>query len=256
MEGQPMSFRAKHLACVVLGLWVVLGVSRADAQQPRRAKPERIHAEGTIEAVAPGMIRIATAGGAFWMIRIPAKAKIKVTGTAEPGFLRPGLLVRFDALIDRRGRVQQPIDKLSVVSQTPDLVLNVFPKQDFGDPDQPAPEAKTRRGGAGAYEVVGVLTGIRKGTYLVRAGQTLLKVKLADEVRIDVSIADYGYASKGDKISCRGVQIGPNAAVAKRVTIELSKPLTGPQKKHPKAKRSKTSRKPKPNDEPPREDPG
>lgn len=115
-----MFLRAALATSVVLGLAVPI---RGQALQPRAGRAPGviqlmpIQLEGTVAAVRPGMVAVTTAAGETWALRIPRQAEIRVTGTAEPDVLRPGLYVRFIAPVDkRRSRVEEKVGKLTIFS--------------------------------------------------------------------------------------------------------------------------------------------
>ncbi len=70
---------------------------------------------GTIEAVAPGGMQV-TAAGAVWLVKFDKNCKIEVTGSADPSFLRSGLLVRFTADVDKKGKATALLNELEIVS--------------------------------------------------------------------------------------------------------------------------------------------
>ncbi|MHC4178755.1 MAG: hypothetical protein ACYSWU_14690, partial [Planctomycetota bacterium] len=76
-----------------------------------------IQLRGTVAGVGPRMVAMTTSAGETWRLTITPKTEVRVTGTAEPDVLRPGMYVRFIAPVDkRRSLVQGQVDKLIIFS--------------------------------------------------------------------------------------------------------------------------------------------
>lgn len=95
-----------------------------------------LEASGTIQAVAPGAIRMITPEGQAWILQIPPNAKVEVLGPAAREIIRPGQLVRFVAEVDRRkGTVEAPVDSLLIFTvnfSKAETQLGVFPEGAVG----------------------------------------------------------------------------------------------------------------------------
>jgi hypothetical protein len=286
------------LSRVALSVSVVLGlVVPASGQgfKPRRAPVAPVpgvqlvpvQLEGTVAGVRLGMIAMTTAAGETWGVRIPPKVEVRVTGTAEPEVLSPGMYVRFIAPVDkRRSLVQGPVEKLVIFSPSHEVgrMPGVFyPGQEGADDSglQPdggtppkVPEAHSGRGrrdrararnprgapkaapaardanadgkAAGdveTFDIRGRITNVNGRWLTVYARNTYfkpaLKIELAEKPEISLDMNTYTLARPGDKISARGVQIGPQAAQATRVEIQLLEPLGKSSKpERPTAKRA------------------
>jgi hypothetical protein len=256
-----------------------------------------IQLQGTVAGVRPGMVAVTTAAGETWALKITPRSEVRVTGTAEPDVLRPGMYVRFIAPIDtRRSLVQGEVEKLVIFSPSEEVgrMPGVFyPGQEGedsalepgagGPPNVPGgrnpadvqagpprgrnpgvkpkalPPARRENAlpggragqdadanasggharmpypatgtaaGVETFDVRGRLTGL-KGRWLTVYARNaffkpMLKFELADKPVIKLDVNTYSLAKPGDKISARGVQIGPQAVQAMQVTIELVEPL-------------------------------
>ena len=238
-----MSFRIKLAAGVVLGWGIALAAIPVHAQvQPQT--PQVASPQGTIEAVKPGMVKIATTGGDSWMVRIPPTAEIMVTGTAKPDFLKTGLCIEFLAEVNRRGKAQNKIEKLGIFTPSDLKFLGAFPEAGFaGQQGAVGQDAKNTAGAVSRYKVCGRITGMKKGKFTVNYGTGTVEIELADEVIIDLAVADYRFAKPGDKISCTGIQVGEKMLQATRVNIEMAEPLSAAVKRsrHPKPPRKPDS---------------
>jgi len=141
-----MFSRVAVAASVVLGL-----VFSADGQgvNPRRAGLAQIQLVpiqlvGTVAGVKPGMIAVTTAAGETWALSIPPKVEVRVTGTAVPDVLSPGMFVRFIAAVDKpRGLVQGKVEKLVIFSPSEETgrMPGVFYSGQEGDEAAVQPKA-------------------------------------------------------------------------------------------------------------------
>ena len=79
----------------------------------------------------------------------------------------------------------------------------------------------------------------RGGKLKVQTPQGAVSLELTEQPTVAVDSSDYTIATKGDKISIKGVMMptrsGP-VTQAKEVKIELAEPLVGGKKKGPAAK--------------------
>jgi hypothetical protein len=247
-----MSLCMRLLAGVVLVCWTVWTASPAAAQnvqqQPRnpaRARPgmpfgnaqepTMVTCEGTIAGMARGTVRIAGKGGEAWMVQIPPAAQMLVTGPAGPDFLKPGVSVEFVADVTRHGKVQDPIQSLTIFTVSDQNFLGMFPEASGAfdkAQDKAAPEAagkgvkdKGAKGDAVAssrYTIRGRITSIKKNKLTLSVGDKTVDGELADNVKVDLRVADSSYAKQGDKISCKAMQFGQNPLQATSVHVELA----------------------------------
>ena len=232
-------------------------------QQQKFNQPTEI--QGTLEGAMQGRLVVLAADNRPWQVGIPANAKEQVTGTASPECLQNGLLVELKAKIDDRGAIEDKVGELSIVSLSQERRVGLFPSEEnaeqpgFGDevgdkPAKSAKAAKRTKGSAGknaihagTYRIVGKLSVGHNGKLAVLAGRSPLSFELAEQPTITIDTSNYSIASKGDKITVKGL-VGPNnrgvlMAQATEVKIELAEPLTGPQKKTASKSSSKRSSK-------------
>jgi hypothetical protein len=223
---------------LVLGCWMAWAALPAAAQVNRA--PLTASPQGTIEDIAPGVVKIATTGGESWMVRIPTRgADVLVTGSAHPDFLKPGLWVKFTADVTTRRKtpkVEGKVEKLTVFTPSEQDFPGVFPVGGFGGnqgPDAATPDADKKKGGEAQVsrcEIRGRITGVKNGKLAVTFNAGSVEIELADNAQIDLSVADYRLAKKGDKISCEGEQVGEKMIQARKVDIQLAEPVGGEQK--------------------------
>ncbi len=226
-----MTPRAK---CLFGSLLLVLATARADllyaqfgATQP---KPSPVEASGTVEAVAPMMVKLTTSANQTWVFRLNPKAEIHVTGTAEADFLRPGLFVEFTADLDRKGNAANKVSELAIFTPTMQKFPGLFPVGGaFGE--KPEPGAKRDPNATTSYKVLGRITTIKKEDITVHTGRGMVKFELGDSPKITVDIADFSVVQQGDKIKLRGSSAQEGFGEASEVNVEMSQPLSGAKKK-------------------------
>jgi len=120
---------------------------------PLPADMPRLEATGTIDAVAPGMIRMIGLDGQVWMLQISPEAKVRLTGPATSEFLQPGQYVQFLGSVDKRtGQVREKVLKLLVFSPNPENTktqLGVFPEHMVREMEAAASAAGVSHPGSG-----------------------------------------------------------------------------------------------------------
>jgi hypothetical protein len=205
---------------------------------------------GTVEAVQPPQIAVLGLNSHAWFVLIPPNAKVQVTGSAEVDCLKMGLMIEFKADIDDQGKIKEKVGELTIVSLSPEKQPGLFPPDepaqeggfgDFATPERGKPKPPKRTSGgmpAGTYRVVGKLM-VRGGKLSVQTGRKLLPFETTEQPKIAVDFRDYSVATKGDKITVKGMAapnppnmaMQPGRAQAKEVHIELAEPLTDAKKK-------------------------
>ncbi|NQT36807.1 MAG: hypothetical protein HQ581_04925 [Planctomycetes bacterium] len=231
--------------------------------QPRPA-PQRISAKGTVKEVYPRLgIVMTTATQQTWQIAIPQTANVKVTGTAEENFLKPGMFIQFNGEVDKRGNyVLGKVGQLLIFNPSRERMPGMFGADPtLGGGGQaggglgagapmfgPAPGAEKPGGPANKGMGMALLGGQistlkgKRMTVAVPNVNARLRVELADEVKIGVEVTDFSVAQEGDKIQISGTMIQesttlpngtevPGRGTARDVTIEMAKPLVDPKKK-------------------------
>jgi hypothetical protein len=110
-----MALRTK-LAFVLAAGWT----SFASGQRVITLNP--VELSGSIVQMSPRSIAIKAANGKTWTLNLHGSTKIKITGSAEPEMLTPGVCVRFTASIDKRTcKAQEKIDKITIFTPTPGI---------------------------------------------------------------------------------------------------------------------------------------
>ncbi len=241
------------LAAYLLSGFVVLAIGMPAAAQNQG--PEPYEGKGNIGEVGFEGIQFNDAEGQTVLVGIERnKTKVTVTGTAEPGFLGPGLIVRFSAAMTNKGLVEEKIKELQVV-ETSELV-KVGAQPDLA-PGEDLKEAEKK--GPVTWIVIGPIRSFKNNQLQVNAGGKAIKAELADDCKITVDVGNFLIAREGDEISVegklyqKGQRVGdvttPSQVLADKVEITLTKPLTAPSKK--KGAKPKTPKKKRGAKEPP-----
>ncbi|MFW5692870.1 MAG: hypothetical protein ACOCWL_01505, partial [Thermoguttaceae bacterium] len=227
---------------------VIGGLALADAGA---LLAQQIEVPGTVEAVIPGGMTVATPAGETWMVQVPRSAKVEVTGSAHADMLKPGQLVRLTVLVDRNWRPQGKANQITLIDggDRPGQRLGVYLPGQFEPPapadrkgDAPMPmqlPAPTIPEGAEEFlvELRGRIDRYRGGFLTVEVPTQLFRGAVRMEVdeppTIAVEVANFALAKPGDRVSAKGPEIGNRMVQAKELSIELSKPLGEAQKRPP-----------------------
>ncbi|HVX62596.1 MAG TPA: hypothetical protein VHC19_18400 [Pirellulales bacterium] len=251
-----MSHSKRFAASLLAGALVVAVGSQAAAQFPRAQFPkfqsqatEPYDGSGSVSEVGPEGVMFKDSDGKTVIASVsPTETKeITVTGTAEPGFLAPGLVVRFMAKMSNKGVVEEKIKKLQVVepSETYQIGLqaDLAPGESLKDAEKNGPVN---------YVIIGQIRSYKNKQLQIAVPGKAVKAEVADDCEIELDLSNYLLASKGDEVSVKGKafkapQVGGNApsqafVIAEKLQVTLAKPLTAPGKKKGSA-RSRRKRK-------------
>jgi hypothetical protein len=233
-----MSYRTRLAAFVSAALALAVLQSPLLAQNQfgiKKEPPPPYDGKGNIVEVGPQGIQIKDSDGKSLIVGFDQKTKIAVTGTAEPGFLSPGLLVRFTATMTNKGQVQDKITELAVVEQSETNKVGAQPDL---EPGKTLKEAEKE--GPVTWIVVAPIRSFKNNQLMVAAGKAI-RAEVADDCKITVDVTNYTIAQEGDEIAVVGKLLQdaqtmgdlsiPGQVLAEKVDITLVKPLTAPGKK-------------------------
>jgi len=223
--------RCSFLTLAIIGLVAGSSLSRATAQAPTPPGAEALKASGTIEEVSDQMLRIKVSDSEIWLVEVKPETKIEVTGTAEPGFLRSGLHVRFEGEIDKKGNLQADIDELEIFTPQGKNGLGLFSDSSLtAKPIAKAPPGK--------YQIRAKVVSLKEHEITLAAGSKKLFGKIGAEATVKIASEDFGYVQEGDAVKIDGwcnpankAAAGkPGQASADDVAITLAKPLVAAKK--------------------------
>ncbi len=208
-------------------------------------QPERFSASGTVEGVLPGKIKLKSTTDQIWIVNVGKGTDVVVKGEAALEVLARGMWIRATMALDRKGKMKDPLSALTVISRKEDTVVGVFPVQQPGGFDTLDPSSAPDPNATTDYDVVGMLTGLKKGKHLLKtqAGNQVVDIEfeLAEEAVVTLNIDDYGIAKPGDDITVSGmilqqaqgdVKPGEITGIgnAQSVVIELKEKVVPPQR--------------------------
>ncbi len=259
-----MSSRSRNrmFVCLVTSLLIPAWVAAQGFQRGgNRALPrpavgtETTTIKGKLKAMSGDVIQVGDDTINQYFVKLPGEAQqISLTGKALASWLTPGLLVRFVATVDAKGKIQDPVHKLDVITLRPPVRQGEVPEQPgvfpatafgggeaIGGGDVPAAGGVGAGGGAGkkpaagrskeqngTFKVIGQLTAIKNGEFMVAAGQQfMLRGELKEDAEISIDIADYRHMQIGDEVEAHGwyyPQV-PTQIQATKLTIKAAQPL-------------------------------
>lgn len=218
---------------------------------------ENLSAKGTLRGVFAGGIQLATDDNEAWKVKLPDKpSEISYSANAEQSFLRPGMKVKFSAVMNRKGIVQEPITSLTVFTPLKPADLGVWPETEgegaynplaglfnTEEPkEQPKVKGKKPVVEDVACRVGGTLKSLKSGRMVVVAGRMQIKCELAENAKIRVSTSDLSLAQLGDKVEVEGwyyANAKQAGLWANQLSITAAEPLTGEKKKSGKESEEK-----------------
>jgi hypothetical protein len=230
---------------LTVGLVLLLALRAPALESTKPDGAEDLKAEGKIGTISDQALRVKCSDSESWLVNIqPGETKVEVTGTAEPGYLRSGMHVRFTGEIDDKGDLQSEITELEVFTPQGKNALGLF------DPKDKSPSAKpVRKPTAGTYEIRAKLS-LKENEVTLAAGNKKIHGTLADSAAVTVVSDDLSLAGEGDEASIVGwyypqgkaAADKPGQAMADRVTVTLAKPLEAAKKPARAAKVAKTAK--------------
>lgn len=191
--------------CGTMLLLTILATSTVRGQELPR---ENVMANGVVKGVRPGLLAIVTEEGEQWLVKTPERPQsISFVASAERGWLRPGMLVRFKNSFDAKGKPVALVRQLEVISLRPDTQVGVTADAKLGGGVSFAGEEPAKKQSAPetmSCTVVGTLRGFKDGSILVAAGGMAVQSQLDDKATISVDVADYSLAREGDTVRVSG----------------------------------------------------
>lgn len=226
-----------HLLSWLAIAGAILAGTSALAQNRQRER-EIVRCAGKVKAVGPGVLQVVGEEGQQWLVSVEARPQnISFQGSASPGFLRPGMLVQFRAVLDKKAESHAPITEIKVIALREGVQLGIQPEggagggELFTSDDDNAGKKKKKSPDGKPYLVAGTLRGIKDRKFYVAAGGATIKGEIAENCSVSLDVSDYSLARDGDPIMLQGWHFPgqPNQIYATELTITAEKPLIAPE---------------------------
>lgn len=225
LPSSPMSSQRWALFAAVLA--AVTAWASTTAAQPGQ-QPQKLSGEdgkGTVDAIAPGMLRLRLKGGEFWTVVPAPTATVTVVGTAAREMLQPGQFVSCSLTLDESGKVSAPVSQIMFPGGgTPGVVAG-----GLGIAEPGAKRIAGRRP-AGTYLVSGLIKLATDDTVTVQAGRDRFDIPVPADAELVVRTTNYALASAGDQVEVEGLYIRKGELQATSLAITLASPVTPPAK--------------------------
>lgn len=228
---------------VMLGLIVLLAPSALLGQgRGQRPQLETLHTTATVKTVAPRVLQVVATDGKEWLVSVPTEYdNIVFQATATPDWLRPGMVVRFNAMVSMEKRkreitLKEPISELTVITVNPNIGVGIFPENQVDQRNDlfgGKPDTKKKRAGSEPVEmpclIIGQLSEAKDGKLRVAAGRFPVRGELAEKAEISVELHDVSWVRPEDtaEITARFYPARPGQAEGTQMTITTTKPLSG-----------------------------
>ncbi len=224
-----------QIACVVSGLLMVAGSARGQ----RFVAESRIRTAGAVRAVNDDELTVADLQEKVAVYKIQRKgrravsingellnfpATLKVVGRMKAAeFLRPDMVVKFDAALRKGGRSDGKVGQLTLISAS-DLAR--AGTTGFGGTVTEKSPANASK--YATCEVVGVVQQLRKNRLVVATGKSpyasknRVRVELAEDAVVVIARDDLNLAQPGDKISAlNAIKLTSGHLVVDSIEIDL-----------------------------------
>ena len=214
---------------------------------------EVIEFKGTLKGMRDNVLAVSRDGEKNAFVQLPDDVLgLTFVAEAEPGFLRRGMAVRFEAEFAPNGVPTAPVEKLEIFQPLQMQRLNRAARERFVPGVYPDDQQPASRPGVASYRVVGNLMGRDPtGVLLVQAGARTLRVPLAAEPSIELRFNNLSLAQPGDEVSVVGFFQPPedHKIKAERITITTDR-VFGEQEGAPSRRSGRGARPGRPGIEP------
>ncbi|TWT33237.1 hypothetical protein [Blastopirellula retiformator] len=220
-------------------LTVALLLSVSSAVLAQNKERQKFTLQGEIVGMRGPLLQAKAADGTPWLLKVEIKPEdMQLTGTAEKGWVAPGMFVSFTGKFDGRGNSQEPIAEMTVFTPREGTPLGVTEEASlgglgnlFGGGDDGG--SKPRKKAAdeiSTYLVNGRVAGVsRDGKLNVIAGGTRLTVELAEEAEVKVSVSDPRLIRPGDKFEADGWYYQKGQGIVSGKFLVEAQPFTAPE---------------------------
>lgn len=222
-------------------LTVLLALSASSVLLAQGANQrEKFTLKGDIVAIQGPLLQAKAADGTAWLLKVEMKPQdMELTGTAEPGWIAPGMFVTFTGKFDGRGNSQEPISEVTVFTPREGTPLGVTEEESlgglgnlFGGGGEEG-NAKPKKKAADeitTYSVNGRVSGVsRDGKLSVVAGSARMTVELAEDAAVKVVVSDPRLIRPGDKFEADGWYYQKGQGVISGKFMVEAQPFTAPE---------------------------
>ncbi len=208
---------------------------------------ENTELSGSIKAMSGALVQVAAAGGENWVVQIEARPQdVVFQGSADPAFVKPGMLVEFKAKVNKKGQAADPVQSLTIFTVREGRGVGVQAEGGLAKgeaelfsskPDEPEKKGARAKGEDDpTYQVAGQITKLsRLGEMTINCAGTTIKADLAKDAKVSVDVNHLQFAQVGDKVEIRArYPMGQKAAgqgLATQITVMGAKPLGEPKKR-------------------------
>jgi hypothetical protein len=260
-----MNIRHCSGCCKLLTAWLCLAAWLAGDVGAQNEGLSIAKVEGKLEAVKGYQMKVKPEKGESVMVTInPSKTDFDYSGTAEMGFLVPGLMVRFTASFDAAGKAQDALKELEIFNPARKRRMTAEYMRDQTAGIHPieanAGAAGGQKGNQGGnrpsapgggvadgtdFRIVGKLMAVQGNTIQVAAGARPIMVQVDKDVKITVVAGDATFCQPGDKVEVTGLSNAANRGLieAEKLTVTGGKTLTlakpGAQVRESRSRRGK-----------------
>lgn len=219
----------RTIGAVLVLLIGAASMSAASAQGvPRGGQLQTLDREtgvGTVDAVAPGMMRLKLKGNELWEVVPAPTAKIEVNGTASREMLQAGTFVICAVEFDETGKVAEPPARVTFPGTgTPGITAGGLGIVEPGAKRLPGKRP------AGQYIVAGTIKTADEGSITVQVGREKVEIPVPETTELLVSTQDCSIVEPGDKVTVEGQYYRRGQLQATVLTITRLSPLVPPPK--------------------------
>ncbi len=201
-----------------------------NSNQQTRGMQTPFQGTATITGIGSRGLEVIDSTGGKWIV-VPEKknCKIEVTGNADPSFLKPDMLVRFNAAFDKKGNATGPINELEIIS--PQAAMSTTSVKNEMKVGEAVPNG----------EMTGHIKSIKNNHFSVQNTNGTFSADLAPNAVVKVNVSEPQLAQAGDKVDVKGYYSQQGVAIAQEMHITLSNTLGEPVKKKTGTKAAGTS---------------
>lgn len=213
-------------------------------QQQQNIQWENTDLSGNIKGMQGSLVQVGASDGANWLVQVDARPQdVVFQGSADPAFVKPGMLVEFKAKVNKRGQASEPVQALTIftVREGRGVGVQTDGGAAGGELFSSKPEEADKKGPKGkeddtVYHIAGQITKVgRLGDMTINCAGTTIKADLAKDAKVAVDVNHLQFAQVGDKVDLRArYPMGQKAAgqgLATQITVTGMKTLGEPKKR-------------------------